>query len=189
MSGDHIVEQHVHNLDVVNWLLDAHPIKAYGMGGRQARPSQDYGHIYDHFAIEYEYANGVRMFSQCRQMNGCEGRVEEAVVGARGASNCHNFIQVKGGESWRFRGKEGNAYQQEHADLINSIRAGKPLNEARQVAESTLTAIMGRESAYSGQSITWDAALNSSRRWGPDKYQFGDSPFPEVAVPGRYKLL
>jgi myo-inositol 2-dehydrogenase / D-chiro-inositol 1-dehydrogenase len=187
LGGDHVVEQHVHNLDIMNWVM-GHPIRAYAMGGRQARPSKDYGHIYDHFAVEFEYANGMRMFSQCRQMDGCDDRVAELVVGTNGSSNCQNFIQVKGGESWKFPGKDPNAYRQEHLDLINSIRAGKPINEARTAAESTLMGIMGREAAYSGKTITWEAALNSTNRLGPDKYEFGDLPFPEVAIPGKYRF-
>jgi len=109
-------------------------------------------------------------------------------VGTKGTSNCQNLIQIKGGDPWRFLGKDPNAYRQEHLDLINSIRAGKPLNEARTAAESTLMGIMGREAAYSGKSVTWDAALNSTTRLGPEKYEFGDLPFPEVAVPGKYKF-
>ncbi|MEK7675110.1 MAG: Gfo/Idh/MocA family oxidoreductase [Verrucomicrobiota bacterium] len=188
LSGDHIVEQHVHNLDIINWVLKGHPIRAYGLGGRQARPDKNYGHIYDHFAVEYEYENGVRMFSQCRQMNNCDGKVEEAVVGTKGSSNCHNIILVKGGENWRFRGQDSNPYQQEHTNLIGSIRTGKPINEARSIAESTLTGIMGRESAYSGQTIEWDQALNSTIKLGPAKYEFGALPFPEVALPGKHKF-
>jgi len=189
LGGDHIVEQHVHNLDIINWVMKDHPIKAYGMGGRQARPNKNYGHIYDHFAVEFEYANGVRMISQCRQMNGCEGRVEEAVVGTKGVSNCATWIRPKEGSVWRFRDKEVNAYQQEHQNLIASIRAGQPLNEAKNLAESTLTGIMGRESAYSGQSVEWDQALNSKTRLGPEKYDMGELPFPEVPMPGVHKLV
>jgi predicted dehydrogenase len=188
LGGDHNVEQHVHNLDIMNWVMSAHPIRAYGMGGRQARPSQEYGHIYDHFAVEYEYPNGVRMFSQCRQMDGCADKVAEAVVGTKGASDCQKVIQVKGQAEWRFTGRDPNAYHQEHLDLINSIRAGQPINEARNIAESTLTGIMGRESCYSGQVIEWTAALNSNKRLGPEKYEFGPLPFPEVAIPGKYKF-
>ena len=187
LSGDHIVEQHVHNLDVLNWVMNAHPVKAYAQGGRQARPNKNFGHIYDHFAVEYEYANGARMFSQCRQMDDCAGRVGEVIVGTKGSSNCQNFIQVRGGDGWRFSGKDSNAYSQEHLDLINSIRAGKPINEARSVAESTMTAIMGRESAYSGQVIEWETAFNSTKRLGPEKYEMGTIEFPEVAMPGKYK--
>lgn len=190
LGGDHIVEQHVHNLDIMNWVLNAHPVKAIAMGGRQARPNQNYGHIYDHFAVEYAYPNGARMFSQCRQMNGCEGKVEEAVVGMKGTSNCKDWIRGADKQlAWRFRDKDTNPYQQEHQDLIASIRAGKPLNEAKTVAESTLTGIMGRESAYSGRSIEWDEALKSNTRLGPEKYEFGPMPFPPVATPGEYKFV
>ena len=190
LGGDHIVEQHVHNLDIMNWVLNAHPVKAIALGGRQARPNQNYGHIYDHFAVEYEYPNGVRMFSQCRQMNGCEGKVEEAVVGTKGTSNCRDWI--RGSDKslvWRFRDKDTNPYQQEHQNLIESIRAGKPLNESQTVAESTLTGIMGRESAYSGNSVLWEDALKSASRLGPEKYDFGSLPFPEVPMPGQYKFV
>jgi len=188
LGGDHIVEQHVHNLDVLNWAFNSHPIKAFAMGGRQARPNQNYGHIYDHFAVEYEYPNGARMFSQCRQMNGCEGKVEEAVVGTKGTSNCKDWIRgVDKQLVYRFREQDVNPYQQEHQDLMDSIRAGKPLNEAKTVAESTLTGIIGRESAYSGRSVEWDEMLNSTKRLGPASYEMGSLPFPEVAMPGQYK--
>ncbi len=186
LSGDHIVEQHVHNIDVINWAFNDHPVKALAMGGRQARPGTAQGHIYDHFAVEYEYPNGARMFSQCRQMDGCEGRVGEAVVGTKGTSNCANYVKSTDGTLWRFREKDVNGYQQEHQDLIASIRAGAPLNEARAVAESTLTGIMGRESAYSGRVVEWDTILNSNTKLGPEKYAFGGLPFPEVAIPGKY---
>jgi hypothetical protein len=138
--------------------------------------------------VEYEYPNGARMFSQCRQMNGCESKVEEAVVGTKGSSNCKDWIRPTEGQLWRFRERDVNPYQQEHQDLMASIRAGKPLNEAKAVAESTLTGIMGRESAYSGRSVEWDEVLNAPTRLGPTKYELGELPFPPVAVPGQYKL-
>ncbi len=189
LSGDHIVEQHVHNLDIINWVMNAHPIKALAMGGRQARPNQNYGHIYDHFAVEYEYANGARMFSQCRQMNGCEGKVEEAVAGTKGTSNCKDWIRSADKQLlFRFRDKDANPYQQEHQDLIASIRAGNPINEAAAIAYSTLTGIMGRESAYCGRAVEAEEILNSPKRLGPEKYALGSLPFPEVATPGTYKL-
>ncbi|HTL57908.1 MAG TPA: Gfo/Idh/MocA family oxidoreductase [Candidatus Limnocylindrales bacterium] len=189
LGGDHIVEQHVHNLDIMNWVFNAHPIKALALGGRQARPNQSYGHIYDHFAVEFEYPNGARMFSQCRQMNGCEGKVEEAMVGTKGTSNCKDWIRGSDKQlAYRFREQDVNPYQQEHQDLIDSIRRGQPLNEAKAVAESTLTGIMGRESAYSGRTITWEEAIASQVRLGPDKYEMGNLPFPEVATPGQYKF-
>ncbi|PWU20430.1 MAG: oxidoreductase, partial [Verrucomicrobia bacterium] len=185
LSGDHIVEQHVHNLDVINWAMNDHPIKALALGGRQARPGPAQGHIYDHFAVEFEYANGARMFSQCRQMDGCEGKVGEAVVGMKGSSDCSKYIKTNDGKMWRFREPEVSGYQQEHADFIAGIRAGTPLNEAKAVAESTLTAIMGRESAYTGRTVEWDTILNSKVKLGPQKYEFGSLPMPEVAIPGR----
>lgn len=188
VGGDHYVEQHLHNIDIMNWVMRGHPVKAYGMGGRQARQHPIHGHIYDHFAVEYEYENGVRMFSQARQMNHCEGKVEEAVVGTKGSSNCANWIRPREGQFWRFREQEVNAYQQEHQNLIASVRAGTPINEAKNMAESTLTAIMGRESAYTGQPVEWEQALNSKLRLGPEKYEFGPLPFPKVPMPGDYKL-
>lgn len=193
LGGDHIVEQHVHNLDIANWALQAHPIKAHAMGGRLARKHPIHGHIYDHFAVSFEYPNGVMVFSQCRQMNGTEGKVEEHIVGTKGRASASfriNYIRYREGRPWRFdKRKETNPYKQEHTDFINSIRAGQPLNEAQAVAESTLTGIMGRESAYSGQTIEWEQVLNSNLRLGPEKYEFGPLPFPPVAIPGEYKFI
>ncbi len=189
LSGDHILEQHVHNLDVMNWVLGSHPIRAVaGLGGRQVRTAKVYGHIFDHFAVEFEYPSGVRMFSQCRQINGCDGKVEEAVVGTLGTSNCASSIVKKKGSGWRFRGHDGNPYQQEHQDLIASIRAGSPINEAQAVAESSMTGILGREAVYSGKEVRWDTAIQSTQRLGPTEYKFGPYPMPEVAMPGRYRL-
>ena len=187
-GGDHIVEQHVHNLDIISWVLNAHPIRAIGQGGRQARTGKVHGHIYDHFAVEFQYADGVRMFSQCRQINNCDNTVEEAVVGTRGTSNCTNWIRPASGAAWRFREPDVNPYEQEHVDLINSIRQGQPINEARDIAESTLVGIMGRESAYSGRTLTWDQVYNSARKLGPEKLEFGSLPIPDVAIPGRYQF-
>jgi predicted dehydrogenase len=189
LSGDHYVEQHVHNLDIMNWVLGAHPVKAVsGIGGRQVRTGQVHGHIFDHFAVEFEYPGGLRMFSQARQINGCQNKVEEAVVGTLGTSNCHDRIMPKSGNRWRFRDKDPNPYHQEHEDLIASIRAGNPINEAQAVAESTMTGILGREAAYSGKELTWEAAMKSETRLGPDKYELGPCPIPPVAMPGQYQL-
>ena len=185
-SGDILVEQHIHTIDLINWIMGTHPVRAYGMGGRLARPSWEYGHIYDHFAIEYEYPGGVRLFSQNRQIEGCADRVGAAVMGTKGTSNCENRIQ--GDREWVFQGQVRDGYEQEHIDLIESIRSGKPLNEAKTVAESTLSAIMGRESAYSGQEITWEAAINSQRDYTPKEFTLGDCPFPEVPMPRNYRF-
>ncbi|UCF39490.1 MAG: Gfo/Idh/MocA family oxidoreductase [Acidobacteriota bacterium] len=189
LSGDHIVEQHVHNLDVMNWVLGTHPIRAIsGLGGRQVRTGERHGHIFDHFAVEYEYPGGVSMFSQCRQINGCQNIVAEEVVGSKGTTNCRDRILPREGERWRYRQRDGSPYQLEHEDLIESIRQGKPLNEAQAVAESTMTGIIGREAVYSGQAVEWDKAMQSEARLGPDKYDLGAYPIPEIAMPGTYKL-
>lgn len=190
LSGDHICEQHVHNLDIMNWVLGTHPIRAVsGLGGRQVRTGTEHGYIFDHFAVEFEYPDDVRMFSQCRQINGCDNLVEEAVVGTGGKSNCKSLIRPKKGSTWRYRKPQVNAYQQEHADLIASIRAGNPINEARAIAESTMTGILGREAVYSGKTITWDAAMQSTRSLGPKQCVFGPYPTPPVAMPGHYRFL
>jgi predicted dehydrogenase len=188
LGGDCIVEQHLHSIDVINWVMNDHPVKASGMGGRQVRVDPIYGNVYDHFATEFEYADGRRMFSQCRQINGCTNNVSEWVIGTKGRANCSGRIYPKGGEEWGFAGRSPNAYEQEHVDLINSIRAGKPLNEAKAVAESTLTAIMGRVSAYTGQTLTWDEVLNSKEDLSPAKYELGPLPVPPVAMPGKTKF-
>lgn len=189
LSGDHIVEQHLHNLDIMRWVIGQNPVKAMAMGGRAARPNQPiFGHIYDHFAVEFEYANGMKMFSQCRQMDKTDSKVGEFIAGTKGTSDCKSFLRIPGGQNWRFRDQDPNPYQQEHLDLMESIRAGKPLNEAQETAEATLMGIMGRESAYSGQFVEWDQMLNSNQRLGPKKYEFGPLAFPEVAIPGQYQL-
>jgi predicted dehydrogenase len=192
LSGDHYVEQHVHNLDVMNWALGAHPIRAVsGIGGRQVRVGERHGNIFDHFAVEFEYPNGVTVFSQARQINGCQNIVSEFVQGTKGTSNCADRIDPKKGmgERFRYRGENPSPYHQEHQNLIASILAGKPINEAKAVAESTMTGILGREAAYSGQPITWDEAMNSTTRLGPPEYKFGEFPIPPVAMPGQYKFV
>lgn len=190
LSGDHICEQHVHNIDVMNWVLGSHPVRAVaGLGGRQVRTGPEYGNVYDHFAVEFEYPNGVRVTSQCRQINGCDSLVGEAVVGTDGTSNCKNLILPNRGQKWRYREREPSPYQREHEDLIASVRAGDPINEARTVAESTMTAIIGREAAYSGKAVDWDTAMKSTTRLGPEKYELGPYPTPPVAMPGKYRFL
>jgi predicted dehydrogenase len=186
LSGDHIVEQHVHNLDVMNWVMNAHPRKARGSGGRQVRTDAAYGHIFDHFNIAYEFEGGARWFSSCRQIDGCSNWVGEHAIGTKGSANPHGSIG--GPAAWNFSGEERDPYEQEHVDLIASIRAGKPLNEARRIAESTLTAIMGRMAAYSGQEVTWQQAMDSTETWAPPQYAFGDLAVAPVPMPGKTKL-
>jgi myo-inositol 2-dehydrogenase/D-chiro-inositol 1-dehydrogenase len=189
LSGDHIVEQHVHNLDIMNWVFNAHPVRAVsGLGGRQVRTHERYGCIYDHFAVEYEYPGGVSMFSQCRQIDECKNIVGEEVVGTLGRSNCEDRIFPKSGDSWRYKQRDPSAYRLEHENLINSIREGKPINEAQTIAEATMTGIIGREAVYSGQPIEWEAAMNSEMKLGPDKYEMGDLAVAPVRMPGSYRF-
>jgi predicted dehydrogenase len=185
-SGDHIVEQHVHNLDVINWALQGHPERCFGMGGRAVR---DLGNIYDHFAVEYEYPNGVRVSSMCRQINGCTDRIAERVVGTKGIADIDRGI-ITGEKPFQYDGPDPDHYIQEMADLIRSIRNGSAINEAKQVAESSMNAIMGRMSAYTGRALGWDWAMNASKLdLTPPKYEFCDLPMEDVAVPGQTKLI
>jgi len=192
LSGDHIVEQHVHNLDVVNWAMGGPPVRATGLGGREVRRGSEYGHIYDHFAVEYEYKSGASAMSFCRQIDGCASRVDEVVVGTKGvlhSSSGSARIVLCDGTSWVHEGENPNPYVEEHKHLVASIESGKPVNEARRIAESTLTAIMGRMSAYTGQQVSWKQALESKLDLAPAKYEFGPLPAVEVAVPGRTPLV
>ncbi len=189
LSGDHIVEQHVHNLDVANWAMGGPPARCWATGGRQVRTQPEYGHIFDHFAVEYEYAGGGVVHSFCRQIDNCANRVEEAVVGTEGTSvTSSGGARIEGKAPWRFEGENHDPYTQEHTDLIAAIRAGKPINEGVRVAESTLTAIMGRMAAYTGKALTWEQAMNSKLDLRPKVLAFGDLPVPEVATPGRTAL-
>jgi predicted dehydrogenase len=162
LCGDHIVEQHVHNLDVANWALGATPKSATGMGGRSNRrvgDPKDVGHIFDHFAVEYEYPNNVIVQSFCRQIDGCAQAVDEHFVGTKGrVYTCNNGTYLLNGREL-VGGNEVNPYVQEHMDLIKAIRDDKPLNELENVTNSTFTAILGRMSTYSGKTLKWDDVL------------------------------
>jgi len=187
-SGDHIVEQHVHNIDVVNWAFGAMPVKVMAMGGREVRTAPEYGNIFDHFAVEFEYPNGARVMSMCRQTPGCADRVEEKIVGTKG--HAFGYGEISGPDAWKFEGDEPNPYVVEHTDLIASIRAGKPLNEGQRIAESTMCAIMGRMSAYTGRALSWDWAMKASKLdLFPVRLEFGPNPVDAVAVPGVTPLV
>ncbi len=188
LSGDHIVEQHIHNLDVCNWAMKGHPVKAVSLGGRQVRTDPAYGHIFDHFATEYEYANGVKMLSMCRQIDGTDSRVSEHIVGTKGKSDANRSI--KGENPWRWEGDSPNPYMLEHRNLIKSIRDGAGFNEAKQVAESTMTAILGRMAAYSGKEVSWDAAMASTTSLVPEHLSMdAHLEVPAVAVPGKTQAV
>jgi predicted dehydrogenase len=187
-SGDHIVEQHVHNIDVMNWAFGATPVKVMGMGGRQVRTAPEYGNIFDHFAVEFEYPNGARVMSMCRQIPGCADRVEEKIVGTKG--HAFGYGEISGPSAWKFESGEPDPYVVEHTDLIASIRSGNPLNEGQRIAESTLCAIMGRMSAYTGRALSWDWAMKASKLdLTPANMEFGPNPVDPVAVPGETPLV
>jgi len=188
LSGDHIVEQHLHNIDIMNWAFGGPPVKALGMGGRQSRTDPKYGNVYDHFAVEFEYANGARVHSMCRQAPGTAHRVSERLVGTKGWADPSG--KIEGEPPWRFGNQLKNPYEQEHIDLIRSIRAGQPINEGRRIAESTLTAILGRVSAYTGREVSYSWLLGSSKLdLSPAAYAWGAAPSVEIAVPGVTPLL
>jgi myo-inositol 2-dehydrogenase / D-chiro-inositol 1-dehydrogenase len=198
LSGDHIVEQHVHNIDVCNWIKGAHPVRAQGMGGRQVRNAKRHGQIFDHHFVEFEYADGVRMISHCRQIPGCWTSVSEHALGSKGSADLiagRNLYAIKGQNSWRYNAKQAqkNAYQQEHDDLFDAIRNDKPFNEAESAGISTMTAILGRMCTYSGQQIEWEDAVNSKIELLPKTFGWDAAPpvlpdangFYPVAMPGR----
>jgi myo-inositol 2-dehydrogenase/D-chiro-inositol 1-dehydrogenase len=194
LSGDHIVEQHVHNIDVINWFTGMHPVSAVGFGSRERRVTGDQ---YDFFSIDFVYESGMHVHSMCRQINGCESNVSEFIMGTKGYSNCHNKIfNPDGTVKWEYKypldenGKPTNSikvspYDQEHIDLVTAIRQNKPYVEAEQTAISTLTAIMGRISAYTGKKTTWEEMMGSDFKMGPAEYKLGPVNVDKtVPVPG-----
>jgi predicted dehydrogenase len=191
LSGDFIVEMHVHNIDMMNWLIGAHPVQCLGMGGRQARTEPQYGDSYDHFAVEYEYPNGLRIEYMGSQIDQMTDRNDQRLVGTKG-SLVADFARVKieGQNPAEIAWDQNDPCVKQHADQIEAIRRDQRLNEGRRIAESTLTSIMGRMSAYTGRALKWDWALNASKLdLTPPAYQFGDLPMPPVAVPGKTQLI
>ena len=192
LCGDHIVEQHIHNLDVANWVLNGYPVRALGMGGRAYQNGLDSGEIFDHHAVQYEYANGVRVFSECRQIPGCWNSVSEHVHGTKGSSNVGGYT-ITGANAWKYRGGGKDPYQQEHDDLFDAIRNDKPYNEAERGALSSMTAILGRMCTNSGKEITWEEALNSKLDLMPSEFTWDAKPkvLPDengiypFAIPGK----
>jgi predicted dehydrogenase len=191
LSGDHIVEQHVHNLDTVLWFTGMNPAKAVGVGGRARRVTGDQ---FDFFAVQFTYENGTRLESMCRQIDGCANDVSEYVVGTEGYTNCKNTIfDPTGKVVWTYQEAGADpgkskfaAFDQEHVDFVTAIRRNQPINEAEHVAHATLTAIMGRTAAYTGQEVTWDAMMDSKEHLGPTEYAMGPVPIKAVVpVPGN----
>lgn len=198
LSGDHIVEQHVHNIDVINWFTGKTPLFAVGYGSRQRRKTGDQ---YDNFSIDFTYGNGMSMHSMCRQIDNCANGIGEVIVGTKGLirmsdSLPHKIYDLKGKVIWAYeypknaKGESTNKvkltpYIQEHVDWVTAIRTGKYINEAEHCALSTLTGIMGRLAAYTGKKVTWEEMMKSNLRLGPTEYHMGDYDLTfEVPVPG-----
>jgi predicted dehydrogenase len=191
LSGDFIAEMHVHNLDRMNWALDAHPVQCMALGGRQVRTAPEYGNVYDHFSVEYEYPGGVRIEYMGAQMDKVTYRQDARIIGTKGRAYTHEggFI-IEGPEPFRYEGPNPSPTIKQHADQIAAIRAGEHLNEGKRVAESSLTCIMGRMSAYTGRALKWDWVMNASKLdLRPPEYKFGDLPLRPVAKPGETPLV
>lgn len=193
LSGDHILDQGIHNIDVVTWFMGDKPLKAVGFGGRSRRITGD---IFDFFSVDYYYENNKRMLHTARQIDGCDGNVSEQILGTKGIAQLNDRGEMKmldweGNILWEYDYENKpvkNPYNQEHIHLVESIRLNKKINQAEDLAYSTMIAIMGRETAYTGKAITWDEIMASSLRYGPEKYEMGSLPeYKEgvAPVPGK----
>jgi len=194
LCGDHILDTHVHNIDIINWFLGKHPDEAIGFGGRARRLTGDQ---YDFFSIDFNFGNGVYSHSMSRQIDDCANTLGEQINGTEGYTNCKNTVyNLDGSVKWKYeypKDKDGKStevvavspYVQEHISLVTAIRTNKPVVEAERTAISTLTAIMGRTAAYTGQLVTWEEMMNSTAKLGPEKYEMGpvNMEFP-VPIPG-----
>jgi len=201
LCGDHITEQHIHNLDVINWALEAYPVKAQGMGGREVRKGKDYGQIFDHHYVEFQYGNGAVLNSQCRHIKGTMSKVDELLIGTKGKVFCDDarITDNKGKVLYQFdKTKENQPYQNEHDELFAAIAKGEyKFWDAERGAKSTMTSILGRMATYSGQVVDWDQAINTDLHLMPKVFDFNAPPsvLPDgdgnytVAVPGITNYL
>jgi myo-inositol 2-dehydrogenase / D-chiro-inositol 1-dehydrogenase len=197
LSGDHNVEQHIHSLDKPAWAMhDEPPVRAWGLGGRQVRVDPQFGNIYDHHAVVYEYANGVPMYSYCRQIAGCWSETSDNFIGTKGRANILKH-EIEGENPWKYDGPKCNMYVAEHQELFQAIRSGKPINNGLYMARSTMLAILGRMATYSGQAVTWEKAINSTELLSPKSYAMNAEPpiLPDqdgkypIAMPGVTKIV
>lgn len=196
VSGDHIVEQAVHSIDRLNWLMkDKPPARCVCLGGRAAREGVESGHVFDHFAVVYEYDDGRRAFLTTRQIDGAPSDNSDYVYATRGRAELngwkpiHTLKDLSGAPVWKYQGPRKDMYQNEIDVLVDSIRNRKAHNDADFMVQSSMMAVMGRMAAYTGQTISWDQAWASAERLGPEKYEFGPLPTPPVAIPGKTKFL
>ncbi|RAV30666.1 dehydrogenase [Sinomicrobium soli] len=204
LCGDHIVEQHVHNIDVANWIKGSYPVKAEGTGGRLIRTGKDNGEIYDHHVVLFTYDDGTVIHSECRHFPGVHNRVDEAFRGTAGSAFMHAgnhgvIWDAKGNELYNHNGENNpNPYQKEHDELFAAIVKGEyKFADAENAAKSTMTAIMGRYATYSGKIISWEEALNSPISLKPDTLDWdampkvlpGEDGYYPHAVPGKTKVV
>jgi len=198
LSGDHIVEQAIHSIDKMSWVMqDLPPVKAVGLGGRQSRTGPEFGHIFDHHSVVYEYKNGVKLFHSCRQQVGTKQEVSDFVYGTAGTASIVNqeIHKIVGKKPFQksarkeMRDNKDDMYQNEHDELFRAIRSGRLINDGEFMSRSTLIAIMGRMATYTGQEITWEMALNSKEDLFPKELKFGPLPTPPVAKPGITKFI
>ena len=195
LSGDHIAEQHVHNLDVCNWVKGGHPVEAQGQGGRQVRTGKEYGNIFDHHVVEFTYADGTKLFSQCRQIPGVWNQVAEHVRGVKGRADVgKHLIEAAGGEPWRYAGAHGkreaggDPYQIEHDVLFVAIRNDTPHSDVEHAATATMTAILGRMATHSGQLVKWDDAFKSELSLATEALSWDATPKDLPDAEGRYAV-
>jgi predicted dehydrogenase len=192
LCGDHITEQHIHNIDVINWFKGAYPVKAQGMGGREVRKGKDNGEIFDHHYVEFHYADGSILNSQCRHIKNTMSKVDELIVGTKGKIFCGaaNIRDHKGGLLYQFdRKTENDPYQSEHDELFAAIAKGEyKFADAENGAKSTMTSILGRMATYSGKLVEWDKALNCGLNLQPTAYTWNTLPQSLPDANGQYKI-
>jgi len=202
LCGDHILEQHIHNIDVANWFIGDYPVSAQGMGGRQVRNGKDHGEIFDHHFVEFTYASGAVISSQCRHIPGTMRRVDEVFQGTQGSVEIGKGLitDLEGNSKYKYPrkwGEDSNPYQVEHDRLFASIRNGGVIADAENGAMSTLTAILGRMATYTGKKITLEEALNSELHLMPETVTWDSTPpsvpdsegnYP-IPTPGKTKMI
>lgn len=188
LSGDHIAEQHIHSLDKVAWAKGSYPVKCVASGGRIQRTDEKYGNVYDHFNTTYEWEDGVKAFSSCRQISGAASDVSDWIYGTKGKANIQRH-RIWGEEEWRYRGDgPDDMYQNEHNAMFAAIRSGETIQDGDYMCQSTLMAIMGRMAAYTGSVVTADAALNSTLDLSPPSYDWIAMDMRPTSIPGVTKF-
>lgn len=188
LSGDFNTEQHVHSLDKMAWALqDEYPVSVSGTGGRIQRTDPKYGNIYDHFNVVYEYANGIKAFARCRHFTKSHNDVSDHIFGTKGRVDVfkHRIYDYDGNRIWAYRGDKGNMYQLEHDAFFGSIRDGKPINNGYYMSHSSMMAIAGRMSSYTGQLLTWEQCMNSQLDLSPPSYEWGPLEMRPISIPGQ----